>query len=117
MLELRQAKWVARREEAGPKTIEQIHKDAAMDAMKKSLEASDPGPPPSRLAVLRPPCLEPRLTCPLSDGPPRRSEDRGDRRRSQTAHGPRKERQQPKENQVGPCSLSPGRRTVAAAPF
>ncbi|MCP4466545.1 MAG: hypothetical protein GY813_07340 [Halieaceae bacterium] len=38
MLELRQAKWVARREKAGPKTIEQIHKDAAMDAMKKSLE-------------------------------------------------------------------------------
>ena len=26
MLELRTANWVARREEAGPKTIEQIHK-------------------------------------------------------------------------------------------
>ena len=33
VLELRTANWVARREEAGPKTIEQIHKDAAMDAM------------------------------------------------------------------------------------
>ena len=65
VLELRTANWVARREEAGPKTIEQIHKvrwpvedsiapiltcfepqDAAMDAMKKSLEAADTGPPP-----------------------------------------------------------------------
>lgn len=66
VLELRTANWVARREEAGPKTIEQIHKDAAMDAMKKSLEAADTGPPPSR-----------------------RSEDRSDRRRSQARPPPK----------------------------
>ena len=30
MLELRTANWVARREEAGPKTIEQIHKVTVM---------------------------------------------------------------------------------------
>ena len=37
LLDLRQANWVSRREESGPKLISEVHKDAAMDAIKKTL--------------------------------------------------------------------------------
>jgi translation initiation factor 4G len=70
LIDLRTARWVARREEAGPKTIEQVHEDAAREILKKSLAGAEQGPPPGR-----------------------RSEDRGDRRRSQVK-APPKEKQQ-----------------------
>lgn len=70
VIDLRNAGWVARREVAGPKTIQQIHEDVAREALKKNLENSEQGPPPNR-----------------------RSEDRGERRRSQMKPPP-KEKQQ-----------------------
>ena len=54
------AKWKKRREEAGPKTIEQIHEEAKNEELRVTLANMTPDPPPSR-----------------------RSEDRSDRRRSQ----------------------------------
>ena len=64
MIDLRLAKWVKRREEAGPKTIEQIHEDAQKEVLRVKLANMTPDPPPSR-----------------------RSEDRSDRRRSQMGRG------------------------------
>merc|ERR1719431_1759811 len=60
VIELRLAKWKKRREEAGPKTIEQIHEEAKKEELRVTLANMTPDPPPSR-----------------------RSEDRSDRRRSQ----------------------------------
>jgi len=60
VIELRTAKWKKRREEAGPKTIEQIHEEAKKEELRVTLANMTPDPPPSR-----------------------RSEDRSDRRRSQ----------------------------------
>jgi len=60
VIDLRRAKWVGRRKEAGPKTIEQIHEEVKKEATQAKLNAMTPDPPPSR-----------------------RSDDRGDRRRSQ----------------------------------
>lgn len=71
VIELRKLKWVKRREEAGPKTIEQIHEQAQKEALQVKLKDMGPGPPPAR-----------------------RSEDRSDRRRS-TPRGPPKDRQAP----------------------
>ena len=56
VIDLRRAKWVKRQEEDGPKTIDQIHKEAQKDLRVK-------------LAKMTP------------DPPPRRSEDRSNRRR------------------------------------
>jgi len=64
VIELRLAKWVKRREEAGPKTIDQIHKEAQKEELQVKLANMTPDPPPSR-----------------------RSEDRSDRRRSQMGPG------------------------------
>ena len=64
MIELRLAKWVKRREEAGPKTLEQIHEEVKKEELRVKLANMTPDPPPSR-----------------------RSEDRSDRRRSQMGRG------------------------------
>ena len=47
MIDLRKANWIKRREDAGPKTIDQIHKEAQKEEMKQKL-ASMTDPPPSR---------------------------------------------------------------------
>merc|ERR1740124_567054 len=64
VIELRLAKWVKRREEAGPKTLEQIHEEVKKEELRVKLANMTPDPPPSR-----------------------RSEDRSDRRRSQMGRG------------------------------
>ena len=48
MIDLRLANWVKRREEAGPKTIEEIHKDAQKEEIKQKLANMTTEPPPSR---------------------------------------------------------------------
>jgi len=49
VLELRQAKWVARREVAGPKTIDQIRADIEKEQLNAKLQAMAPsGPMPGR---------------------------------------------------------------------
>ena len=63
-VDLRLAKWVKRREEAGPRIIEQIHEDAQREVLIVKLANMTPALPPSR-----------------------RSEDRSDRRRSQMGRG------------------------------
>jgi len=47
VIDLRQANWIKRREDAGPKTIDQIHKEAHKEEMKQKL-ANMTDPPPSR---------------------------------------------------------------------
>ncbi len=47
VIDLRTANWVKRREEAGPKMIDQIHKDAKKEEIKIKL-ANIAEPPPSR---------------------------------------------------------------------
>ena len=42
------ANWVKRREEAGPKTIEEIHKDAQKEEIKQKLANMTTEPPPPR---------------------------------------------------------------------
>merc|ERR1711892_638903 len=64
VIDLRRAKWVKWREEAGPKTIEQIHEEAQKEDLRVKLANMTPDPPPSR-----------------------RSEARSDRRRSQMGRG------------------------------
>lgn len=44
---MRQANWIKRREDAGPKTIDQIHKEAHKEEMKQKL-ANMTDAPPSR---------------------------------------------------------------------
>ena len=44
---MRQANWIKRREDAGPKTIDQIHQEAHKEEMKQKL-ANMTDPPPSR---------------------------------------------------------------------
>merc|ERR1719431_1146988 len=73
VIDLRKLKWVKRREDAGPKTIEQIHEQAKKEELQVKLKDMGPGPGPP---------------------PARRSEDRSDRRRS-TPRGPPKDRQGP----------------------
>ena len=48
LTDLRLANWVKRREEAGPKTIEEIHKDAQKEEIKQKLANMTTEPPPSR---------------------------------------------------------------------
>ena len=49
MIDLRKNKWIKRREDAGPKTIDQIHKEAQHEEMKQKLSlANIREPPPSR---------------------------------------------------------------------
>ena len=48
MTDLRLANWVKRREEAGPKTIEEIHKDAQKEEIKQKLANMTTEPPPPR---------------------------------------------------------------------
>ena len=79
LLDLRQANWVSRREESGPKLISEVHKDAAMDAIKKTLGVD----------VRIVPWVLHSYNSAVQSGPPpsRRSEDRSDRRKSQvTGH-------------------------------
>ena len=75
LLDLRQANWVSRREESGPKLISEVHKDAAMDAIKKTLGVD----------VRIVPWVLHSYNSAVQSGPPpsRRSEDRSDRRKSQ----------------------------------
>ena len=47
VIDLRQANWIKRREDAGPKTIDQIHQEAHKEEMKQKL-ANMTDPPPSR---------------------------------------------------------------------
>ena len=51
VIDLRSNKWVKRREDAGPKTIDQIHKEAQNEELKQKManmrDTRDP-PPPSR---------------------------------------------------------------------
>jgi len=47
VIDLRKANWIKRREDAGPKTIDQIHKEAQKEEMKQKL-ANMTEPPPSR---------------------------------------------------------------------
>ena len=63
-VDLRLAKWVKRREEAGPRIFEQIHEDAQRAVLLVKLANMTPDLPPSR-----------------------RSEDKSDRRRSQMGRG------------------------------
>ena len=46
VIDLRKNNWIQRREDAGPKTIDQIHKEAQNEEMKQKLALSDA--PPSR---------------------------------------------------------------------
>ena len=46
MIDLRKNNWIQRREDAGPKTIDQIHKEAQNEEMKQKLALSEA--PPSR---------------------------------------------------------------------
>ena len=48
VLDLRASKWVSRRKEAGPKTIEQIHKEAHLEALRIQLADMKPDPPVAR---------------------------------------------------------------------
>merc|ERR1719410_3105326 len=48
VIDLRLANWVKRREEAGPKTIEEIHKDAQKEEIKQKLANMTTEPPPPR---------------------------------------------------------------------
>lgn len=48
VVDLRNNKWVSRRKEAGPKTIEEIHKEAKLEALKIQLADQNPDPPPGR---------------------------------------------------------------------
>ena len=47
MIDLRKNAWVKRREDAGPKTIDQIHKEAQSEEIKQKI-ANMREPPPSR---------------------------------------------------------------------
>jgi len=76
VIDLRKAKWVKRREDAGPKMIDQVHADAKKEELRV------------QLANMEPP-------------PARKSEDRSDRRRSQ--RGPQKERM---SSNIGPDGWS-----------
>ena len=50
VIELRQNGWKKRREDAGPKTIDQIHKEVEKEQMEQKLQhmTSSMGPPPAR---------------------------------------------------------------------
>ena len=47
VIDLRKNAWVKRREDAGPKTIDQIHKEAQSEEIKQKI-ANMREPPPSR---------------------------------------------------------------------
>ena len=47
VIDLKKANWVKRREDAGPKTIDQIHQEAKKEEIKIKL-ANMTEPPPSR---------------------------------------------------------------------
>ena len=62
VIDLRKNNWIQRREDAGPKTIDQIHKEAQNEEMKQKLALSDA--PPSRKSEDR--SSQRRYFCPLS---------------------------------------------------
>ena len=48
VIDLRKANWVKRREEAGPKTIDQIHNDAKKEEIRTKIANMTEPPPPRK---------------------------------------------------------------------